>query len=344
MMSIRPNLFLLLLTLVASPAAGQVSFLQEDFSGPALSNSIWQTYLNDGAASVGTGTLDLSCSYGTFPYIRTVPGLLAVSSDVWFVETRLAFTVPGGCGTKFSARQDPIPNQVVTCGSPPWGAPDVVQVHGNSQYNVLEIRAGSSTINLGAVPPGFHVYRWISNGISIVFSLDGVTMLTAANNGQRPNNVWMGNYCNGSCPNWEYLSIDYLRVGHLDAAVVPAGAGCGGAESPVFVCDPPQIGAPIKFSLTQATPNASGAAYYSTGIPGGVIWLGSGCTLALDLATVAPFAPVVTSPSGAWGLTLFIPWDPNLLGVQAAMQIVLFGTAGPLGFDLSNGLIATVGF
>jgi hypothetical protein len=39
-----------------------------------------------------------------------------------------------------------------------------------------------------------------------------------------------------------------------------------------------------------------------------------------------------------------MPSDPSLQGVQAALQGALFGTAGPLGFDLSNGLIVTVGY
>jgi hypothetical protein len=41
---------------------------------------------------------------------------------------------------------------------------------------------------------------------------------------------------------------------------------------------------------------------------------------------------------------LFIPPDPNLVGVQAALQAALFNTSGPLGFDLSNGLIVTIGY
>jgi hypothetical protein len=39
-----------------------------------------------------------------------------------------------------------------------------------------------------------------------------------------------------------------------------------------------------------------------------------------------------------------LPADPSLVGVQVALQIALFGTSGPLGFDLSNGLIATIGY
>ena len=80
------------------------------------------------------------------------------------------------------------------------------------------------------------------------------------------------------------------------------------------------------------------------GIPAASSALGSGCTLALDLATSAPLIPVVADPTGAWALTLFVPSDPNLVGVQVALQIALFATAGPFGLDLSNGLIVTVGY
>jgi hypothetical protein len=128
------------------------------------------------------------------------------------------------------------------------------------------------------------------------------------------------------------------------ASVVSVGTGCGGDGMPALTCTPPQLGHLITLSLTQGTPNASGSIYYSTGILTGVIWLGSGCMLALDLPTAAPLTPVVTDPSGAWALMLLMPSDPNLLGVQVALQGALFGTEGPLGFDLSNGLIVTVGY
>jgi hypothetical protein len=32
------------------------------------------------------------------------------------------------------------------------------------------------------------------------------------------------------------------------------------------------------------------------------------------------------------------------VGVQAVLQVALFNTSGPLGFDLSNGLIVTIGY
>ena len=52
----------------------------------------------------------------------------------------------------------------------------------------------------------------------------------------------------------------------------------------------------------------------------------------------------MTDSTGSWSRVFSIPPDPNLVGLQAALQIALFSTSGPLGFDLSNGLIVTVGY
>jgi hypothetical protein len=47
--------------------------------------------------------------------------------------------------------------------------------------------------------------------------------------------------------------------------------------------------------------------------------------------------------SGSWATTVTLPMEPALVGVQAAMQVALFGTPGPFGLDISNGLIVTIG-
>jgi hypothetical protein len=40
----------------------------------------------------------------------------------------------------------------------------------------------------------------------------------------------------------------------------------------------------------------------------------------------------------------WLPKPQVVVGIQAAMQVALVTTAGPLGLDLSNGVIATVGY
>ena len=129
----------------------------------------------------------------------------------------------------------------------------------------------------------------------------------------------------------------------LAASVVSVGTGCGGAGTPTLGCDAPRIGANVTFALTQGTPSASGVLYFS-GIPAAPTVLGSGCVVQLDLATFTPLVSVATNAIGFWALTAAVPLDQDLVGLQGALQIALFGTTGPIGVDLSNGLIATIGY
>ena len=46
----------------------------------------------------------------------------------------------------------------------------------------------------------------------------------------------------------------------------------------------------------------------------------------------------------AWSLGLPIPSVPQLAGIEFALQCAYAPTAGPRGFDLSNGLHARLGF
>src|SRR2546425_773616 len=64
----------------------------------------------------------------------------------------------------------------------------------------------------------------------------------------------------------------------------------------------------------------------------------------VDLGTLIPLFPVTTNAAGAWVSGLIIPSDHNLVGIQAALQVALFNTYGPFGFDLSNGVIVTIGY
>jgi hypothetical protein len=125
-------------------------------------------------------------------------------------------------------------------------------------------------------------------------------------------------------------------------AVVSVGGGCGGAGAPVFGCNPPQIGQSVFLTLATGTPNAAGFVY-GLGIPGAPSPLGSGCVAEIDPGTAISLFPVTTDGAGAWGMGLMIPPNHSLVGIQAALQAALFNTSGPLGFDLSNGLIVTIG-
>ena len=97
--------------------------------------------------------------------------------------------------------------------------------------------------------------------------------------------------------------------------------------------------------LTLAGGSATSSGFvYGGGVPALPIALGSGCAAQVDIGSAISLFPVVTNGAGAWGAGVVMPPDPNLVGVQAALQVALFGTAGPLGLDLSNGLIVTIGY
>ena len=141
------------------------------------------------------------------------------------------------------------------------------------------------------------------------------------------------------------LEIDRGLVARygLSAVSAPTGTGCGGAGTPVLACSIPRMGQSDVVTLIDGTPGASGFVC-AGGVPAAPYVIGSGCTVEVDLATAIPIFPVTTNSSGRWITGFALPQDPGLVGIQAAMQVVLFNTAGPLGFDLSNGVIATVGY
>ena len=164
--------------------------------------------------------------------------------------------------------------------------------------------------------------------------------------------AWGDNY-NGQCdvpvlP----VGLTYVEIAagdahsvarYVAAAVLSVGTSCGGAGAPVFSCNAPRIGQNVFLTLTSGSPNAAGF-LYGGGIPPTPYPLGSGCELQVDLSSFVQFSPAMTDSTGTWRKGLLIPPNPNLVGVQAALQVALLSTSGPLGFDLSNGLIVTVGY
>jgi hypothetical protein len=112
---------------------------------------------------------------------------------------------------------------------------------------------------------------------------------------------------------------------------------------PVFSCNAPRIGQNVFLTLTSGSPNAAGF-LYGGGVPVAPYPLGSGCAVQVELSSFVQFSPAMTDAGGMWWKALLVPLNPNLVGVQAALQVALFSTSGPLGLDLSNGLIVTVGY
>jgi hypothetical protein len=211
-----------------------------------------------------------------------------------------------------------------------WGS------NANGQCNVPPLPAGLTYVEIAASRLDL-----VGVGHSVARRSDGTVV------------AW-GNNSHGQCDvpalpaGLTYVKIDAAGnrtelVYDLAGALTSVGAGCGGVGMPLFIGDAPRIGHDVHLALTLATPNSAGFLYYS-GVPAAPTLLGSGCVVQLDLTTFSPLTPVVTNSIGFWALTAAVPLDPGLVGLQGALQIALFGTTGPFGVDLSNGLIATIGY
>lgn len=137
------------------------------------------------------------------------------------------------------------------------------------------------------------------------------------------------------------LGISY---GAPIAAAVSVGVGCGAAPNvPVLSATPPTIGGPFLLSISNGTPNKAGALVFSA-VAAGSIGIGGGCNVYLDLPTAAELFPIGTNATGSGSFPVSVPFVPAIAGASAALQAVLLATPGPLGFDLTNGVVVTIGY
>lgn len=131
----------------------------------------------------------------------------------------------------------------------------------------------------------------------------------------------------------------------VPASAVGVGTGCGGAGMPVLTATVPRIGQIFDLTVSNATPNAAGFVYISD-VPASPLNLGSGCVVQVDLLSAMPLVPLSTGPTGSWMWTyqVPVPYIPVLVGYPAMLQGALFGTSGPLGFDITSGVMLSLGY
>jgi hypothetical protein len=141
-------------------------------------------------------------------------------------------------------------------------------------------------------------------------------------------------------------SVLVLSVPLLPAATAAKLAGgCGAlAGGPVLSATPPVLGGSTTFSLEHGTPFAVGSLALDFG-PDVATTFGA-CTLHLDPARLSSWLllPIGVDASGDVVFALPVAPAPSLAGLPVTAQAFLLGTLGPLGFDLSNGVRATLGF
>ena len=125
------------------------------------------------------------------------------------------------------------------------------------------------------------------------------------------------------------------------ASAQSIGDGCGAiGRTPRLSATDPILGSTCWIHATGAMPGAP--TYVALGVPRAPLPLGAGCLLYLDPGAFAVFAYVV--PAGAsWSAPLFVPAQPGLAGLVAAVQAMSGPTNGVIGVDVTNGVYLTIG-
>lgn len=118
------------------------------------------------------------------------------------------------------------------------------------------------------------------------------------------------------------------------------GRGCGaGAE---LVTSVPTLGSLMSLDVSSAPANVICGLAISN-VPPSSVHLGDLCTVFVDHANIALFPPQVTTAAGTCANSLQIPSSTSLLQESFALQAILAPSSSVPGFDLSNGVLFTLG-
>ncbi len=136
-----------------------------------------------------------------------------------------------------------------------------------------------------------------------------------------------------------------LFVADIGAVSQAIGVGCAsGANPPQLLATDPVIGASMKLSLSGKANKAGLLLLGPRAVPTTPWVYGGGCRVFLDLSLPQLPLAVSTGAGGAWQLTVAVPNDTQLIGLSVAGQAALGPAATvPLGADLSNGVLLSIG-
>ena len=137
---------------------------------------------------------------------------------------------------------------------------------------------------------------------------------------------------------------DTRRALRLAAAAIGLGTGCGGVGTPIFNCYAAGARAYVTLSLSLThRPRAHRAAVYASGVPPSPLTLGVGIAF-VQVRSVDGEARSCPSPStragpGSWITPYPLPrWIRRSSGRPPSCRSRSGRHAGPIGFDISNGL------
>jgi hypothetical protein len=128
------------------------------------------------------------------------------------------------------------------------------------------------------------------------------------------------------------------------ASVTDLGGACGQSGGSLSL-GLPRIGASCTVAMTGGVPFVAGnlAADFASDV---TTVLPSGCVGHLDPAHYVTWTliPIATDAAGGFSFSVTVPTIPIAAGTTVTLQVALFGTSSPMGFDLSNGVRAVLGF
>lgn len=134
----------------------------------------------------------------------------------------------------------------------------------------------------------------------------------------------------------------HLLSGKVLAEAQPQLGACGGGPFfPRLGTTRPILGQAMTIAGQDGPVGVGGVLVFSLQ-PQAPTWLGaSSCFAWFDLGAGVALAPL-TQPQ--WSLSLPLPLVPQFAGLEIALQSFYAPTAGPLGYDLSNGVWARLGY
>ncbi|MAG55269.1 MAG: hypothetical protein CMJ83_03175 [Planctomycetes bacterium] len=149
------------------------------------------------------------------------------------------------------------------------------------------------------------------------------------------------------------VAFALLVSGSVLASMMPAqlpplpstqtlGGGCGAGASPALQLQPLLLGTSSEVVLTGALPGAT--AYLFAGLPRtSPLIVAPSCEVWIDPTAIRLLSALPVGSGGSVAATLPLLADPAWVGVDVALQAAVSPTAGPLGLDLSDAVLATIG-
>jgi hypothetical protein len=120
--------------------------------------------------------------------------------------------------------------------------------------------------------------------------------------------------------------------------------GCNwNAEPPTASCDAPVLGQTAYATGTAAPPNQLGLLLIGA-VPNNNSFLGFGCVLQMSTVVIDELAPLYSQTDGTWTSATAVAPIADNAGAVVRLQALFLSASHPLGFVLSNGIEATLGY